>query len=129
MTRMEQKAIALLCALGVESPADDPLFSFLVQSVTAWILNVIHQPEVPEGLYPFGACQVAGQYLQSLKNSGRLEGFDFDAAVKQIEEGDTSVTFAVGEGDLTPEQRFDALVSWLRESGREQLYRYRRLLW
>lgn len=126
---MEQKAIELLTALGVENPADDPLFSFLVQTVTAWILNIIHLSEVPEGLYHFGACRIAGQYLQTLKNSGKLVGFDFAAAVKQITEGDTSVTFAIGEGDLTPEQRFDALVAWLCGSGKEQLYRYRRLLW
>ena len=64
-----------------------------------------------------------------LKNLGQLDGFDLEAAVKQITEGDTSVTFAVGEGSQTPEQRLDRLIAGLLEGRKDELYRYRRFVW
>ena len=71
----------------------------------------------------------AGQYLKIKKEAGLLEGFDFEATVKQIQEGDTSITFAIGEGDNTPEQRFDSLISYLMSSGKSGIAKYRRLVW
>lgn len=51
----------------------------------------------------------AGQYLQAKKAAGclEMEGINLEPVAKQIQEGDTSVSFAVGEGSLTPEQRLD----------------------
>lgn len=54
---------------------------------------------------------------------------DLDAAVKQIQEGDTSVTFAAGEGSQTPEQRLDSLIDRLTAGREKELVRYRRLIW
>ena len=128
---MEQKSLALLTALNVEPQESDPLFLFIVDSVTESILNETNQDELPEGLVNLAAEMVVGKYLQSLKAAGseKLSAINLDAAVKQIEEGDTSVTFAVGEGSQTPEQRLDDLISRLCDGRRGEIYKYRRLLW
>lgn len=65
-----------------------------------------------------------------IKCSGQLEGFDLDAAaVKSIQEGDTNITFALGEGSSTPEQRLNSLIDYLINGRIGEIYRYRRLVW
>jgi hypothetical protein len=58
-----------------------------------------------------------------------LTGFDVSAAVKSIQEGDTSVTFAFCSGDLTPEKRLDLLISYLKGDESGTLASYRKLQW
>jgi len=70
-----------------------------------------------------------GEYLSMKKGSGQLEGFDLDAAVKQIQEGDTNITFAIGEGSATPEQRLNALIDYMLNGRLGEIYRFRRLVW
>jgi len=70
---------------------------------------------------------VAGEYLKLRKASGDLDGFDYSAAVKAIQEGDTNVTFA--DGNKTPEERFDELCAWLTALPNADVYKYRRLVW
>ncbi len=71
----------------------------------------------------------AGRYLQYKKACGQLTEFDLDAAVKSIQEGDTNITFAIGGGSQTPEQRLDALIASLCSERLEEVIRYRRLEW
>lgn len=49
--------------------------------------------------------------------------------VKQIQEGDTNVVFAVGSGEQTAEQRLDTLIEWLTAGNMEELKRYRKARW
>ena len=58
-----------------------------------------------------------------------IEGFDLDAAVKSIQEGDTNITFALGEGSSTPEQRLNSLIDYLINGRIGEIYRYRRVVW
>ena len=58
-----------------------------------------------------------------------MNGLDFEAAIKQIQEGDTNTVFAVGEGSLTPEQRLEVLISRLTRDRTREFIRYRRLVW
>ena len=76
-----------------------------------------------------GAAMAAGEYLQARKAKGELEGFDLEMAIKSLQEGDTAVTFAIGEGSATPEQRLDALIDHLLNGRMDEVYRYRRLVW
>ena len=46
-----------------------------------------------------------------------------------IQVGDTNTVFAVGEGSLTPEQRFDLLVEHLLNYGRREFSCYRKIRW
>lgn len=126
---MLEKARELLAALGFTVAANDALLLYLVGSVTERVLNETNQTEIPEGLEYLSAEMVVGEYLNLKKNSGELDGFDTEAAIKQIQEGDTNITFALGAGSSTPEQRLDSLINYLTNGRTREFIRYRRVVW
>ena len=126
---MREDVVALLDAFGVTGAADDPLLDFIISTVTERIKNETNQPAIPEGLNRLAVEMVAGQYLSLKKGSGQLEGFDLEAAVKQIQEGDTNTVFAIGDGNTTPEQRLDTLINYLMNGRTREFIKYRRLVW
>lgn len=127
---MRDKAVAMLTALGVAEAADDPLLDMVLTNVQWRIKNLSNLSEIPEGLESLAVSMAVGEYLNMKKCSGQLEGFDLDAAaVKSIQEGDTNITFALGEGSSTPEQRLNSLINYLINGRIGEIYRYRRLVW
>jgi len=126
---MVEEVIVLLHQFGLTAVERDPLLDFVIQNVTQTIKNETNQSAIPEGLKNTAIYMAAGQYLNLKKGSGQLEGFDLDAVEKQIQEGDTSITFAIGDGSKTPEQRLDGLIAFLMNSGTNQFSAYRRLRW
>lgn len=84
---------------------------------------------IPTELDPRIIDRVCGDFLYYKKNSGALEGFNYDAVIKQIKEGDTSITYAVGQGEDTPENRFDAFVKSLDRGFDKWCTPHRRLKW
>lgn len=119
----------MLTALGVTGAADDPLLEIIIRTVQYDIQNKTNQSEIPEGLVNVAVYMAVGEYLSMKKASGQLDGFDLDAAIKQIQEGDTNTVFAIGDGSSTPEQRLDALISYLINGRTSEFYRFRRLVW
>ena len=128
---MLDDAIALLDALNVTGAADDPLLPYMVNSVTERVKNETNQPEIPEGLHHVAVELVVGEYLTFKKGAGQLEidGLDLEAAVKQIQEGDTNTVFAIGDGSQTPEQRLDTLIARLTRDRTRDFIRFRRIQW
>ena len=128
---MLDDVIALLDALNVAGAADDPLLPYMVNSVTERVKNETNQSELPEGLHYVAVELVVGEYLTFKKNAGQLEidGLDLEAAVKQIQEGDTNTVFAIGEGSQTPEQRLDTLIARLTHDRSREFIRFRRIQW
>lgn len=126
---MLEEVIGLLEAMGIFVVSDDALLAFMVKSVTERICNETNLLVIPEGLHYAAVEMVVGEYLSLKKGSGQLDGFDLDAAIKQIQEGDTSITYAVGEGSTTPEARLDGLISFLTKDRTPEFLRYRKLLW
>lgn len=124
---LRAEVLALLDTLGVDGADTDPLIPYLLGSVCERVCNGINRPEIPDGLRHVAA----GEYLAFCKNAGRLDmdGLDLDAAVKQLTEGDTSTTYAVGEGSLTPEQRLEALIGRLCRDRTAEFLRYRKFVW
>ena len=125
---MIDEALTLLAAFGLEVTAEDALLVLICESVAERICNLTNQREVPRGLSHLAAEMAAGEYLYRLYKAGQLSGFDFDAAVSSIKEGDTSVSFAVSE-DTTDEGKLAALIEYLRNGRAAELYRYRKLVW
>lgn len=125
---MRDKAVAMLTALGVAGAADDPLLDMVLTNVQ-WRIKTFQPFRNPEGLESLAVSMAVGEYLNMKKCSGQLEGFDLDAAVKSIQEGDTNITFALGEGSSTPEQRLNSLIDYLINGRIGEIYRYRRLVW
>ena len=128
---MLEDVIALLTAIGVTGAGDDPLLPYMVNSVTERVKNETNQSEIPEGLHYVAVELVVGDYLTFKKNAGQLniDGLDLEAAVKQIQEGDTNTVFAIGAGSMTPEQRLDFLISRLCRDRSREFIRHRRLVW
>ena len=127
---MRDKAVTMLTALGVAGAADDPLLDIALNNVQWRIKTLSTLSEIPEGLESLAVSMAVGEYLNMKKCSGQLEGFDLDAAaVKSIQEGDTNITFALGEGSSTPEQRLNSLIDYLINGRIGEIYRYRRLVW
>lgn len=127
---MRDKAVAMLTALGVAGAADDPLLDIALNNVQWRIKNLSNLSEIPEGLESLAVSMAVGEYLNMKKCSGQLEGFDLDAAaMKSIQEGDTNITFALGEGSSTPEQRLNSLIDYLINGRIGEICRYRRLVW
>ena len=126
---MRDQVISMLTALGVTGAATDPLLDILLQNVQQRILNKTNQSVIPEGLESVAVYMAVGEYLNMKKTVGQLTGFDLDAAIKQIQEGDTNTVFAIGEGSLTPEQRLNGLIDYLINGRSDDLYRYRKLVW
>ena len=126
---MRDKAVAMLTALGVAGAADDPLLDMVLTNVQWRIKNLSNLSEIPEGLESLAVSMAVGEYLNMKKVSGQLEGFDLEAAIKQIQEGDTNTVFAIGDGNLTPEQRLNSLIDYLTNGRSRELHRFRKFVW
>lgn len=127
---MRDQVISMLTALGVTWVVGDPLLDIALNNVQWRIKNLSNLSEIPEGLESLAVSMAVGEYLNMKKCSGQLEGFDLDAAaMKSIQEGDTNITFALGEGSSTPEQRLNSLIDYLINGRIGEIYRYRRLVW
>ena len=126
---MREAVLAMLRALGVSGADGDPLLDMVIQSVQQRIKNLTNLQKIPEGLRSVVVSMAAGEYLSMKKGSGQLEDFDLEMAVSQIQEGDTNISFAVGGGSSTPEQRLDSLINFLINGRMNEIYRYRRIAW
>ena len=108
---------------------DEFSLNFCVQKVENTIKNDCSVPAIPDGLRNIAVDMAVGEFLTAKKtfSPNSIAGLDFEAAVKQIQTGDTNTVFAVGEGSLTAEQRLDNLLGHLLTYGREQFSCYRRI--
>jgi len=109
--------------------ADNWMIEFLIQKIENSIKADCNINTIPEELHEIAVDMVVGEFLLNKKSREQLEGFDLEAAVKQIHEGDTSVTFAIGDGSKTPEERLDELILYLMNYGKGKFAAYRCIKW
>ena len=126
---MYEDVVTMLIALGMEGVDGDPLLDVVIRHVKDRVRNETNREDLPPGLESVAVYMAVGEYLKMKKISGRLEGFDLDMAVKQIQEGDTNIVFATGDGSLTPEQRLEGLIDYLINGRTREFYRYRKIVW
>lgn len=126
---MREDVVKMLAALGVTGADSDPLLDLVVSNVQQRILNLTNQSTIPEGAKSVAVYMAVGEYLNMKKAMGQLTGFDLEAAVKQIQEGDTNTIFAFGDGSMTPEQRLNGLIDYMINGRTRELYRFRKLVW
>jgi hypothetical protein len=108
--------------------SDALALNFVIDKVENKIKNECSITEIPDGLYQVEIDRICGEFLFAKKQSGQLTEYDFDLIEKQIQDGDTTVTYAIEAGQ-TPEQRFDKLVKALMDSGKGEFASFRRLKW
>ena len=125
-----ENIIDRLSQLGyVATEADYDAIDFELNELINYTLNYCNITEVPEIVEPRLINRVCSYFLYYKKNSGSLEGFNYDAVIKSIKEGDTTLTYAVGQGEDTPENRFDAFVKKLELGYDKWITPHRRLRW
>lgn len=110
--------------------ADNVQIDFELNKILNYVINNFTRTDnIPEILDPRIIDRVCSDFLFYKKNSGSLEGFNYDAVIKSIKEGDTQIQYAVGQGEDTPENRFDAFVKSLERGFDKWCTPHRRLLW
>ena len=123
---------ARLESFGYEVKESDlPIMRFCIDKVTSTIENECNIKGVPEGLKHISVDMAAGEFLKAKKtfSPSDISGLDLNAAVKQIQVGDTNTVFSYGEGCQTAEARLDALIDRLLTCGREEFSCYRKIRW
>lgn len=106
---------------------DNWMLDFAIDKVENYIKNTCSITEIPDGLYQVEIDRVCGEFLFSLKSTGNLEGFNFEASIKEIKDLDTTVIYAVGSD--SSEKQFDTLVDSLKNCGEKEILSFRRLRW
>ena len=85
-----------LSSFGYEvTEGDTWVLGFIIQKVENYIKNNCNVDIVPEGLHQIAVDMSVGEFLLSKKSTGQLTGFNLEAAIKQIQEGDTTVLLLV----------------------------------
>lgn len=121
-----------LAAFGYALQEGDAFaLTFSIQKVESTIKNDCGVSSIPDGLANIAVDMAVGEFLTAKKtfSPDSIAGLDLDAAVKQIQAGDTSTVFATGEGSLTAEQRLNILLNHLLTDGRDEFSNYRRIRW
>lgn len=117
-----------LKSLGYEVvEGDDFALNFIMSKVEQHIKHFCNITEVPECLEYVFIDMCCGEFLQSKKSMSQLNDIQFEQIVKQIQDGDTSVTYATS--DISPEAVFNAYVDKLINGYNEDLIRHRKLVW
>lgn len=116
--------------LGYSATEEDyETIEFELNKILNYVKNYCNITTIPEILDPRIIDRVCGDFLFYKKNSGSLDGFNYDTVIKSIKEGDTTITYAVGQGEDTPENRFDAFVKSLERGFDKWITPHRRLRW
>lgn len=129
---MEDLVSERLEGLGYRlAEGDHKLITRAAQKVERRLKNLCGTEFFPEELLYEAIDIAAGEFLKAKKTFSPkdLEGFDLTAAIKRVQVGDTNATFSSGEGCLTEEQRLDAFIDFLLNSGKEQIACFRKVKW
>lgn len=125
-----EDVIDRLKQLGYTATEEDSAqIDFELTKTINYIMNYCNITVIPDILDQRIIDRACAYFLFNKKNSGSLDGFNYDTVIKSIKEGDTTITYAVGQGEDTPENRFDAFVKQLERGFDKWITPYRRLRW
>ena len=117
-----------LKCFGYEVKAEDEWgISFVADKVEQHIKNVCNITTIPKEVQQVAVDMVCGEFLFLLKQSGKLDQlFHLETPVESIQTGDTNITFDTSQ---SPEQRCNALISYLVSKGEGAFLCYRKVKW
>ena len=123
------RARELLACLGCPvQDGDEGYFALCAQRVAEQIRSCCAVEEIPVEMCCCAGDWIAAEYLDGKRSLGLLEsmeGFNYEAAVERIQEGDTTIAYF---DHASPEERLKSLIDRLRP--REgTLIAYRRMRW
>ncbi|CUH95883.1 hypothetical protein P22_1969 [Propionispora sp. 2/2-37] len=105
--------------------ADNWVLGFCIGKVENHIKNNCNVAAVPEGLRLIAIDMACGGFLFGKKQSGQSVGIDFEAVVKSVAEGDTTITF---DSKNSAEAKYDSLIAYLLH-GEVDFARFRCVKW
>lgn len=124
------QVVSRLNQLGYKAVENDNAqIEFELNKIINYTKNYCNLEKLPDIIDPRLIDRVCADFLYYKKNSGNLDGFNYDAVIKSIKEGDTTLTYAVGQGEDTPENRFDSFVKQLERGYDKWCTPHRRLRW
>ncbi|MFV0519980.1 MAG: hypothetical protein ACK5LY_06850 [Lachnospirales bacterium] len=104
------------------------LFAFSIQKVESYIKNSCNTDCVPNGLLEVAVERVCGEVLFTKMQTGELgDSFDFENAIKSLKMGDTEITYS--DKNISEEEKVLSLINTLKESGKGELVRFRKMKW
>lgn len=109
--------------------SDNDQIEFELNKIINYTKNYCNISKIPEIIDPRLIDRVCADFLYYKKNSGNLDGFNYDAVIKSIKEGDTTITYSVGQGEDTPENRFDSFVKQLERGYDKWITPWRAIRW
>lgn len=112
--------------------ADKPAIEFEMRLILNYVINYCNftsEADIPSILDYRIIDRICAEYLKKQKNSGNLEGFDYEGFVKTIKEGDTQIQFGNSSDGETPESRFDDLVDDMERGFDKWISLHRKLKW
>ena len=128
-----EQVVKRLGQLGYVATAEDnDQIDFEMEKIINYVLNYCNIPneeDIPKILDVRIIDRICHEFLFYKKNAGELKNFNYDAVIKQIKEGDTTIQYAVGQGEDTPENRFDSFVKQLKQGFDKWITPHRRLRW
>lgn len=108
---------------------DEHIVEYELQSILNYVHNYCNITTIPDILDNRIIDRVCSAFLFNRKNAGKLEGFNYEVVIKELKEGDTTIKYAVGNGEDTPENRFDSLVKQLERGFDKWITPHRALRW
>ena len=124
---MLEDITARLASFGYTVTADDTwVLNFIISKVQDYIKADCNITSVPEGLHAISVDMAVGEFLLSKKSTGQLTGINTEVAIKQVQEGDTNISF---DTTYSAEQKLNSLISYLMNYGKGALTAYRCIRW
>lgn len=111
---MNELVINRLEWFGYEVVRSDLLtIKFIIEKIENKVKTDCNIDEIPEELNNVLVDMVVGNFFIEKKtfDPDSLKSINFESVIKQIQEGDTNITFS--DNSKTPEQRFDELINYL----------------
>ena len=108
---------------------DFNLLAFAIEKVEFYILARTNLKLIPDELTNVAIDMAIGEFLFAKHASGQLDlsHINFEAVIKQVQDGDTNVTYAVSDS-YSPEAMFNLFIERLRH-GEVKWSDYRVLTW
>lgn len=136
MTELKELVGMRLMSFGyTAADADQKILDYVTGRAAQYVCtycNFKRCPEdIPDSLRYVVADHAAGEFLQHKATFAPddLKGFNLDVAIKQIVTGDTTTTFAIGEGSQTDEQKLNAFIGYLLTYGKHEMNSHRVVKW
>jgi len=120
-------AVNKLDALGcIKNSSDDWALKYAYDRACSYVQAQANLKKIPCELKTVLVDLTVSEFLSYKKVSGGFSALDTERTVKQIQEGDISVTYSDCDSYDT---RFDKLISQMKDNALAEILSYRRLKW